>query len=145
MGHRSNGYGKSRNTSAHRVIYELLVGPIPAGLTIDHLCRNRACVNPAHMEPVTLRENILRSPSSATAVNARRTQCPRGHEYDRISARGYRSCSTCVRAQDRLRKQLARSAARSSKPRPDRREEGRDRKRGASRSAFRGLAQRLAA
>ena len=64
----------------HRAVYKALVGPIPEGLTIDHLCRVTSCVNPAHMEPVTLRENILRS-DRVTAVNARKTHCPHGHEY----------------------------------------------------------------
>lgn len=58
------GYGKyrrsNRHTGAHRIAYQLLVGEIPEGLVIDHLCRNRACVNPWHMDPVTNRENILR-------------------------------------------------------------------------------------
>lgn len=62
----------------HRVAYEAFVGPIPPGLTIDHTCKTTICVNPAHMEPVTLRENILRS-SSPPAINARRTHCAAGH------------------------------------------------------------------
>src|ERR1017187_5210266 len=59
------GYGQVRAETertmilAHRVAYELLIGPIPLGLTLDHLCRNRGCVNPTHLEPVTLRENTL--------------------------------------------------------------------------------------
>lgn len=60
----ANGYGKvkigGRAHMAHRAIYECLVGPIPAGRVLDHLCRNRACCNPAHMEPVTVRENTRR-------------------------------------------------------------------------------------
>jgi hypothetical protein len=61
-----NGYGEiwdpvaRKNRMAHRRVYELLVGPIAAGLQIDHLCRNKACVNPAHMEQVTSRENTVR-------------------------------------------------------------------------------------
>lgn len=52
--------GKRRRPAAHRVFYEEFVGPIPDGLSIDHLCRNRACVNPDHLEPVSMRENLLR-------------------------------------------------------------------------------------
>lgn len=78
------GYGYiSRNgriVYAHRHAYELLVGPIPDGLVIDHLCRNTSCVNPAHLEPVTQRENVLRGNAPA-AKNAVKTHCPRGHEY----------------------------------------------------------------
>ena len=64
-----NGYGRitmmnpKRKTAAHRVSYEAFVGPIPEGLTLDHLCRVRCCVNPAHLEPVTMRENIMRGTS----------------------------------------------------------------------------------
>ena len=64
MGHRTNGYGsfwlEGKNVRVHRVSYELCVGPIPEGLQIDHKCRNRACVRPDHLEPVTSRENIRR-------------------------------------------------------------------------------------
>lgn len=91
------GYGKVRRNGkahrAHRYAYEQLVGPIPEGLTLDHLCRVRLCVNPAHLEPVTLRENVMRG-TSVTAINAKKTHCPRGHEYDRIYA-GHRKCQTC--------------------------------------------------
>ena len=77
------GYGNfrilGRTRSAHRVAYELERGPVPEGLDIDHLCRNRACVNPAHMEPVTTQVNVLRGESFA-AKHAARTHCRCGHE-----------------------------------------------------------------
>jgi hypothetical protein len=69
---------------AHRVAYELYIGPIPPEYTIDHVaargCTMHSCVNPAHLEAVTLRENILRS-ESPSAIHARKTHCPQGHEY----------------------------------------------------------------
>lgn len=87
--------GKSRR--AHRVIYELLVGPISEGMQLDHLCRNRSCVNPSHLEPVTNLENIRRG--DAGINSKRKTHCPNGHVYDegniRIDGEGYRSCRVC--------------------------------------------------
>lgn len=99
------GYGQLTHRGqsglrAHRVTYEALVGPIPAGLVLDHLCRNRACVNPYHLEPVPQRVNVLRGESSA-ARNARKTHCPRGHEYDNSNTRiyaGRRYCRACAKA-----------------------------------------------
>lgn len=94
------GYGTARNITrrlqlAHRLIYELMKGPIPEGLTIDHLCRVRSCVNPDHMEPVTNRVNILRG-YNPPAIQARRTHCPRGHSLaNAYKSKGHRMCRTC--------------------------------------------------
>jgi hypothetical protein len=111
-----DGYGhveRGRRASlVHRLVYEETVGPIPSGLTIDHLCRVRSCLNVRHMEPVTSRVNSLRG-QGIPAVNARKTQCPRGHEYRWITLRGRpnarRDCMTCVRARERERYAMKRS------------------------------------
>lgn len=81
----------------HRVMYEGLVGPIPTGMTLDHLCRNRACCNPEHLEPTTLRENTLRG-EAVSAINARKTHCIRGHAFDSANTyeyKGARHCRAC--------------------------------------------------
>lgn len=75
VGHRVTGSFKP----AHRLVYEYMVGPVPEGLTLDHKCRVRQCVNPQHLEPVTNRENILRG-VSPLAKQARQTHCKWGHE-----------------------------------------------------------------
>jgi hypothetical protein len=72
--------GSKRATYAHRLVYEGCIGPIPAGYSLDHLCRNHSCVNPAHLEPVTHRENVLRGESPA-ARHATKTHCQHGHEF----------------------------------------------------------------
>lgn len=104
-----HGYGRfsiRRGTYlAHRVSYAYHVGPIQDGLCIDHKCRNRQCVNPAHLEPVTNRENIVRGAKAITA-------CPRGHPYDEentyTAPDGHRFCRACNRAAvNRLRARKA--------------------------------------
>ena len=95
------GYGKlkvnGKSVGAHRYAYELLVGPVPAAMELDHLCRIRHCVNPDHLEVVTRKENILRG-SSPSAVHARQTHCVHGHEFTeantihRVNGRGCRRC-----------------------------------------------------
>jgi hypothetical protein len=98
----SNGYGRIRREKrellAHRVAYEFHVGDIPEGLQIDHLCRNRVCVNPDHLEPVSPRENVLRG-EGITALNARKTHCKHGHPFSEsnthITSEGDRECRTC--------------------------------------------------
>jgi HNH endonuclease len=99
-----NGYGavtvNYKSVGAHRFFYEELVGPIPEGLVLDHLCRNRACVNPAHLEQVTCRVNNLRGTGFA-AVNAKKVVCLRGHPLDGgdvyITKKGQRYCRVCNR------------------------------------------------
>lgn len=100
----TGGYGlikvAGRMRMAHRYVFENLVGPIPEGLQIDHLCRNRPCVNPAHLEAVTSRVNTLRG-NTLQAENAAKTHCAQGHRFSpentSISAIGQRKCRTCAR------------------------------------------------
>lgn len=108
-GKDSKGYGSfwiaPTMKCAHRVAYELTRGPVPDGLEIDHLCRNRACVRPEHLEAVTHHVNVRRSPFTAGSVNAVKTHCPRGHAYDaantRITRVGGRICRECKRIASR--------------------------------------------
>jgi hypothetical protein len=130
---RSDGYGylydrrTNRNERAHRVAYELFVGPIPDGLQLDHVCHSldhsciggsqcahRRCCNPAHLEPVENRENTVRG--RAGVVNggreASKTHCPKGHPYDdentRLDRNGWRQCRSCERERARGRRTASR-------------------------------------
>lgn len=99
----NRGYGSIHHEGRngylpHRLSYELLVGPIPDGLVLDHLCMNRRCVNPKHLEPVTNRVNILRG-TSAAGLNSVKTHCVNGHLFDKVNTRirknGARICIAC--------------------------------------------------
>lgn len=105
-GKKAHGYGnffptRRKSYIAHRYAWETLIGPIPAGMTIDHLCRNRACVNPAHLRVVTQRENNHASPL-VRARYAIKTQCKRGHPFTPentfVTRQGARACRTCRKA-----------------------------------------------
>lgn len=89
--------GKTKYQYAHRVSYETFNGPIPDGLAIDHLCSIRHCINPSHLEAVTLRENTLRG--EGVIVNKKKTNCPQGHPYSlentTYNNKGWRVCRTC--------------------------------------------------
>ena len=122
LGARNKGYGVFRNggsvasaqqtVSVHRTSYQALIGPIPHGLQLDHLCRVRYCINPSHLEPVTQQENIRRG--DAGRHESVKTHCPRGHAYDEVNTmhyRGRRICRACGNASKRARRLAQRSAA----------------------------------
>jgi hypothetical protein len=101
--------GRERRLYVHRVVFELYCGTIPAGMEIDHLCRNRSCCNPSHLEVVTHWENLRRTNAWQLAAdrNRSRTNCPAGHAYDQENTYHYpdgrRSCRRCNR--ERMRQQ----------------------------------------
>lgn len=105
--------GVHRLVNAHRWAYEQANGPVPDGLHLDHLCRNRHCVRPSHLEPVTCRENLLRG-ETLNAENVKKTHCPSGHEYSAentaISTDGRRRCRACDRIRMRTKRANARKA-----------------------------------
>ncbi len=99
---------------AHRLAYDALVGQVPLGLDLDHLCRVRSCVNPAHLEPVTRRENLHRG-ETQIARNAAKTHCDHGHPFDAVNTTFYRHksakrlgqiqrrCRQCIKDRDAKR------------------------------------------
>lgn len=111
------GYGtvshQGKMRKAHVVAYEAEVGAIPKGLILDHLCRNRKCINPRHLEPVTKRENTLRG-VGPTAINSRRTHCINGHEFNeentKVRKGKWRQCRQCERDWSK-RKRMERNKA----------------------------------
>lgn len=113
----AGGYGTfhdgEKTVSAHRYSYSKMSGPVPPGMQLDHLCRNRHCVNPNHLEPVSPRENTLRGISPA-AENAKKDRCPRGHEYTvddtYLYPRGGRFCRECRRNESRPQRRAIASA-----------------------------------
>lgn len=115
IGAVSGGYGRKQHDGkvqqAHRVSYQLHVGPVPAGKVLDHKCRTKLCVNPDHLEPVTQSENIKRGalPRLLAARQQVKTHCPQGHPLDGIrkgvvrnGVRGnsLRYCKTCNRLRE---------------------------------------------
>lgn len=111
-------------TGAHRFVYRQVKGEIPEGLDLDHLCRNPACVNPEHLEPVTRKVNLNRGEHG----NGKKTHCPKGHEYTPENTylygpnKTWRQCRTCYREMDKKRqprrsveRKLARAQARQLK------------------------------
>ena len=117
------GYGELRvghlTVYAHRLAFESLVDPVPKGLHIDHLCRVRCCVNPAHMEPVTPGENVRRGEAMEKFRRwaASITHCPRGHEYNDantyIDKKGSRCCRACCALKMRRIRAVRREATRA--------------------------------
>jgi HNH endonuclease len=107
------GYGQlsilNKSYMAHRLIYELFIGSIPDELVIDHLCRNRSCCNPTHLEAVTDRENLLRG-NGWGGINSRKTHCPKNHPLTNLGKRG-RGCLICLRERDARNHHRARQIA----------------------------------
>ena len=112
---RNKGRGNFRynhtNYIAYNFLYRVLKGELPPGLVLDHLCRNPTCVNPKHLEPVTLVENVMRG-NSPHAINARKKYCKYGHLFGEqgewAKKLGRRECTTCHMLKERIRREKRR-------------------------------------
>lgn len=96
----SRTYKTRRMLYAHRFIWEYLNGPIPDGLQLHHVCENKLCVNPEHLELLTVHDHVHKSPNNITYINLHQTHCHRGHEYtpeNTYTFRGKRHCRECQR------------------------------------------------
>lgn len=109
------GYGRLKVDGhyipAHVFAYQTFIGPVPDGLDLDHVCRNRACVNPLHLEPVTRSVNVRRgvAPLRAGLKEKSKTHCPQGHPYSKentyVAPNGHRKCRACRRDRDRRKRE----------------------------------------
>lgn len=111
-GYLGIGGRSGRRCQAHRLVYELVVGPIPEGLQIDHICRVRRCVRPDHLRVVTQRENLLAG-EGVSAKNAVKTECKRGHPLESYVPGKSRQCRVCQNLLDRQRRKLRRLAGKA--------------------------------